>query len=78
MNENDFTKEPLEDEIGTEVVDDFAQNIPGTAPSFDTITEEELKKQKEEETSDDEDDETYRATSINFNKPKNNWDEDLK
>ena len=77
MDEKEFIKEPLEDETGTEVVDDFAQNIPGTAPSFDTMTEEELH-QKEVEIdnrNDNDDEDTYKATSINN---INNYDSEKK
>ena len=77
MDEKEFIKEPLEDETGTEVVDDFAQNIPGTAPSFDTMTEEELRQTEVgiDNKNDNDDEDTYKATSINN---INNYDSEKK
>lgn len=42
MDMNELNKEQLDADIGSEVVNDFVQNIPGAAPTFDTLTEEEL------------------------------------
>ncbi len=66
MNQDDFIKEPLEEETGTEI-DNSVQIIPGTAPSFDSMSEEELNMKKKETTSQEkeDDEDTYRATSVN-------------
>ena len=66
MYDNKLENETIEVETGTEV-DDFAQRIPGTAPSFDTITEQDLNKnsQTSNTNEDYDDEETYHATSIN-------------
>ena len=66
MYDNKLENETIEAETGTEV-DDSTQNIPGTAPSFDTITEQDLNNnnQPSKEKEDYDDEETYHATSIN-------------
>ena len=66
MYDNKLENETIEIETGTEV-DDSTQNIPGTAPSFDTITEEDLNKnnQTDKAKKDYDDEETYHATSVN-------------
>ena len=65
MNENDFITSD-ETETGTEVTNFFAQNIPGTVPSFDTM-ENDTPSQKPHEVfkKKSSSEEHYKATSIN-------------
>ncbi len=69
MYDNKLENETIEIETGTEV-DDSIQSIPGAAPSFDTITEQELNKnnQTSKPSDDYDDEETYHATSVNNKK----------